>query len=171
MFQIGELIMYGNNGVCKVMDICTLPHSKDDNELYYRLEPFFDGRSKIYIPVNNEKVFMRKIYTRQEVEHLIKAMADIEPYWIDDRKEREVKFKEALRAHDSKECISMLKGLYMEKQSKIADGKKLNESDGSIFSNAEKQIFGEFAVALEIPVDEVTAYIGNFMAENTLMVQ
>lgn len=160
MYKIGEYIMYGNSGVCKVSDICTLPHSQNETDLYYMLQPAFDEKSKIYIPVNNHKVFMRKIYTKSEVNQLIESISDLKSFWIEDRRERELKFKESLRSHDSINYIRMLKGLYLERQVKDAEGKNLSNSDSHVLDIAEKLLFGEFAVALSIPVESVMEYIG-----------
>jgi len=165
MYKIGEYIMYSNSGVCKVMDICTLPHSNNETDLCYMLQPAFDSKSKIYIPVSNDKVFMRRIYTKPEVNKLIESMANLKPFWVNDKKEREFKFKETLKSHDTQNCMRILKGLYLEKQAKSADGKTLSNSDSSLFSFAEKLLFGEFAVALQLPIESITKYINTCLAD------
>lgn len=165
MYQIGEYIMYSNSGVCKVLDICTLPHSNNETDLCYMLQPAFDNKSKIYIPVSSDKVFMRRIYTKPEVKKFIESMAKLKPFWIDDKKERQIKFKETLKSHDTKNCMRILKGFYLEKQAKSADGKALSNSDNILFSFAEKQLFGEFAVALQIPIESMAKYIGTCLSE------
>lgn len=165
MYKIGEYIMYSNSGVCKVLDICTLPYSKNERDLCYMLQPAFDNKSKIYIPVSSDKVFMRRIYTKSEVKKLIESMAKLKPLWVNDKKEREFKFKETLKSHDTKNCMRMLKGLYLEKQAKNADGKTLSNADSSLFSFTEKLLFGEFAVALQLPIESITKYIDTCLAE------
>jgi len=163
MYQIGEYVVYNNRGACKIMDICTLPHSKNKTDLYYMLQPAFDYKSKIYIPVNNDKIFMRKIYTKPEVNQLLKSAENLEPIWIEDRKERGIEFKEALKSHDSQSCIRILKGLNLEKQAKSADGKILNNSDSEMIDDVEKLLYREFAVALDIPVESVAEYITTYL--------
>ena len=166
MFEIGEYIIYNNNGVCKVIDISASPYSKDKSNLYYTLQPVFDIKSKILIPVDSDKVFMRKIHTREEVQTIIESMVNIEPFWIEDRKQRELKLKETFKSHDSYSCMKMLKGLYVEKKNKNAEGKKLSNADNLIFTAAEKLLFEEFAVALDIPLESVSEYIEAHQTEN-----
>ena len=67
MYQIGDLIMYGARGACRVKEITELDWSSADNgREYYVLEPLYKD-DVIYVPVDNTKVFMRPIMSEQEV--------------------------------------------------------------------------------------------------------
>ena len=58
MYNIGELIVYGRSGVCRVENIGypEIPGIKKD-KLYYTLVPLYN-KGKIFIPVDTEN-FMR----------------------------------------------------------------------------------------------------------------
>ena len=56
MFEKGEYIVYGHNGICEVEDITHLNLSGvDKGKLYYVLAPLNKKESRIYYPVDREK--------------------------------------------------------------------------------------------------------------------
>lgn len=65
MFQPGDLIVYGNNGVCRVIKVgkpeVTVANGK---RLYYTLQPLYSTEI-IYTPVDSG-VFMRPVISRDE---------------------------------------------------------------------------------------------------------
>ncbi|HBN86196.1 MAG TPA: CarD family transcriptional regulator, partial [Clostridiales bacterium] len=71
MYQVGDLIIYGNTGVCKVMEITTRAlDGKHKEQLFYVLEPLYQNCT-ISAPVNSTKVFMRPVISKKEAERLI----------------------------------------------------------------------------------------------------
>ena len=85
MFEVGEYIIYGNIGVCKVLEVKKMapPGTKTD-KLYYELEPAYDKGRRVYTPVSNEKVLMRKIVTAKEADELIHRVKEIDTLQIRD---------------------------------------------------------------------------------------
>ena len=52
MFQKGDFVVYGHNGICCIQDITTLNISGiDKNRKYYLLKPVSTSKSTIYTPV------------------------------------------------------------------------------------------------------------------------
>ena len=68
MFSIGEYVVYGVEGVCRVEEAGKLKVAGlDKNRAYYRLRPYYhDGT--IYTPVDGKAV-MRPVLTREELEN------------------------------------------------------------------------------------------------------
>ena len=78
MFEIGEKIIYGENGVCTVEKIAPLEMSGASREkLYYHLTPLV-GSGTYFAPVDTN-AYMRRIISRSEAEALIDAIPGIEP--------------------------------------------------------------------------------------------
>lgn len=73
MYQVGELIVYGGTGVCRVEAVET-PQQRgpEAGRQYYLLKPLYQDGT-IRIPVDS-KVFMRPVISRQEAEALIDAI-------------------------------------------------------------------------------------------------
>ena len=73
MYQIGELIVYGGTGVCRVEGIETQKQKGTaETRDYYLLKPLYQDGT-IRIPVDT-KVFMRPVISRGEAEGLIDAI-------------------------------------------------------------------------------------------------
>ena len=73
MFQIGDHIVYGGEGVCAVKAIGALPvPGMDSDRLYYTLEPLYHG-GVIYAPLDTP-VPMRPVLSRDEAEGLISSI-------------------------------------------------------------------------------------------------
>ena len=67
MFEIGDLIVYGTNGVCRVDGMSRSPYDAGDDREYYVLKPLYDqANSVIYTPVTNENVVMRPLLSREK---------------------------------------------------------------------------------------------------------
>ncbi len=157
---MNDLIVYGNHGVCKVEDVGTLSISMADKQKqYYTLRPVYQRESVIYAPVDNNKTIMRFVLSKEEVEDLIQDIPNIESVWIGNEREREVQYRAALQTCDCRELVKIIKTLYQRKKLRIQDGKKVTVVDEKYFRQAEEQLYGELAFALEMPKDEVGAYI------------
>ncbi len=90
MFETGDYIIYGNNGVCRVEDIGTLDISGvQKGQLYYTLQPVYSKGSKVFTPVNNDKVIMRPILTESEAKKIIDGIGEIDELWIEDDAKRD----------------------------------------------------------------------------------
>ena len=159
MFKVNDYVMYNTMGVYKIVDIRKENDINGNETEYYILEPAYDSNLTIKTPVNNTKIFMRKILTRHEVLSLIESMPEQETVWINNDKQRNADFKAALKTGDSEKWVRLIKTLYMEKQEKTAAGKKLMKTDEEIMKAAEKNLFEEFATALNISPEEVFSYI------------
>ena len=160
MFDVGELIMCGGHGVCRVTAITGNPIDKlDRKRKYYILEPVFEKGSTIYTPVDNEKVIMRKIMNEKDAKLLIGRIPDIETVWIKEEKTREQMYKEAIRTYDCNSLVQIIKTLYLRKQDRVLQGKKVLSSDEHYLKKAEELLYSEMSLALSIPKENVEAYI------------
>lgn len=160
MFKIGDYIVYGNSGVCVVENIGILDSpavAKD--KVYYTLSPYYVKGSRIQTPVDNDKVVMRPIISKEEAMDLIDNMKDIELLWIEDEKRREIEYKNALRKCDCVELVKVIKTIHVLKQSRIAEGKKLTLGDEKYFHMAEDRLYEEMAVSLGMCKDKVKDFI------------
>ena len=83
MFKVGDYVVYGNSGVCRVEDIGPISIGSKDKD-YYTLVPVYGRNSRLYTVVNSDKVVIRPIMTKQESDALIdemnKQLSTIEKY-------------------------------------------------------------------------------------------
>lgn len=166
MFEIGEYIVYGNTGVCKVAEKTKMaaPGAKTD-KLYYTLEPVYDKGCRLFTPVDNQKVKMRPVLTQQEADDLIGRIKEIDILWVKDEKNREQIYKDAIRTCNCEELVKIIKTLYLRKEKRLAAGKKVTSSDARYLHLAEESLYGELSVVMGIPKDEMEAFIYNRVKE------
>ena len=97
MFQINDVVVYGAQGVCKIVG--TQDQKIDGaNKTYFVLKPADDRGATFYVPTWNEKALakMRKVMTKQDVDALIDSMPNKKPAWIENENERRETYKRIL---------------------------------------------------------------------------
>lgn len=156
MFEKGNFILYGTVGVCLVSEISKTDFS-DSNRLYYNLVPKFEKKTTIYIPVDSDKVMMRKIMTRQEAECLVSSWSTLECKKYGSDKERPQIYKQIFQSGSYLELAAMIKEIVQIQQSCKKKLLSMREKDG--LKMARKLLFEELAVALNIFPEEVADYI------------
>lgn len=162
MYQINDMIIYGTNGTCKIEDITDKNFGGIHKE-YYILKPVSNVSSTIYVPVNNTALVekMRRTLSTEEIYQIIESMPEEEVIWIDDENQRKERYKEILSHGDRINLVKMIETLYQQKLSLSDRGKKLHVSDERFFKEAEKLLYEEFAVVLNIKQSEVLPFILN----------
>lgn len=125
MFQVGDYIVCGSNGVCKVEEVGPLRLSRvSKDRTYYTLKPVYDAGGKIFIPVDNDKVVLRFILSKEQVMELLEEIPQIDRLWIKDEKKREQEYKSAVNSCDCKRLVQIIKTLYFRKRERIRNGKR-----------------------------------------------
>lgn len=171
MFEKDQLIMCGGHGVCRVVNITGNPVDRlDKGRKYYVLEPVFQKGSTVYTPVDNDKVVMRRIMNKEEAEELAERVGQIETVWIQEEKGREQMYKDAIRTYDCHSLVQIIKTLYLRKQDRLKEGKKVLSSDEQYLRKAEELLYGEMSLALSIPKEEVESYIKEAVHKQESMV-
>jgi CarD family transcriptional regulator len=159
MFKINYYVVYGSTGVCEVKDIKSEKDNNNEEIEYYILNPVYDRRMTIKTPVLNRKVYMRDIMTREDVSLLIDKIADNEIISIENTRERTETFKNIIRNGESDDLIKVINTIKIDKEEKLSIGKKLNKTEEDIMLAAKKKLYEEFAIVLDIPVENVSLYI------------
>lgn len=160
MFNVNDMVVYGNQGVCEIVNIGTLSMSMvDKKKLYYTLRPLYHKDAAVYVPVDNVTAVMRPVITKNDAEKLIKRIPDIENAWIVNEQEREEQYKSALRTCDCEELVKIIKTLFKRRKTRIDSGKKATVVDERYFKQAENQLYEELAYALDMDRKEVGDYI------------
>ncbi len=160
VFEIGEYVVCGNKGVCVVENITTLNISGVDRErLYYILKPLYMTGSTVYVPVDAPEKSMRRVLKREEAQELIKGIPDVPLLVITNDKLTEQMYRECIKTNSCEELVKIIKTIYLRKQKRIQAGRKVTAVDAKYYHMAEDNLYGELAVALEMPKDEVEGYI------------
>ena len=168
MFQINDVIIYGNQGVCEITAIeeKTLSGAK---KTYFVLRPIKDQSSTIYVPTENELVRkkIRRLLTVQQINALIDSMPDEKIVWIDNVNERKERYRNLLSGGDPSSLIQMIKAIYAHKKEREDAGKRLHMMDEHFFKDAEQILYNEFQYVLNLSSKaDLMEYILNRLRKN-----
>ena len=167
MFQKGEYIMYGNIGVCQVEDVGAPSHisAAEPGRLYYTLRPVYQT-GIIYIPTDT-KIFMRPLLKKEEVLELIERIPEIKEEQIEGRNLRVLSdhYEASFRTHACEDLIQLIKTIYVKGRNVRQNGRQLGQTDQRYFKRAEELLYGEFAVALEMPFEKVKPHLERILEQ------
>ena len=165
MYSIGDMVMYGSFGICKVTAIEKRDLTGEEQE-YYILKHINSEKNIFYVPTNNDKALskMHRICSKAEVDELISHMNSEGLIWIDNDSKRKEEYSRIIKDADKQEIIRLIKTLYLRRKELAESGKKLRSTDENYLSLAENMLFEEFAYALDIDRSEVVEYIEKHIA-------
>lgn len=156
MFDIGDYVVYGQNGICQVLDI-THPEitGVDSKRLYYVLAPEKSRDSKLFCPADNEKILLRKVISADEARKLIDESRELEPMWIMNDRLRDDSYKKAMKSCDLRQCIQIIKALLIRKKQREESGKKITATDERYLKQAEENLYSELSIATGLDRDKI----------------
>lgn len=159
MFEVGDLIVYNETGVCRVEQIGPPPFEPKAKREYYTLSPL-NSRETIYVPVDTQ-VFMRPILSREAAEKLIDRLPEIQQAHVDNQDDRTLarQYQGFFETHRCEDLVQLIKLVYVKNQKRSQAGKKPGKVDQDYQKRAETLLHGELAAALGIPMESVLDYI------------
>jgi CarD family transcriptional regulator len=160
LYQIGQLIVYASEGVCRVEAIGPLDmRGAQKNVAYYTLSSLYHA-GKIFVPVDSA-VFMRPIITKAEAEQLICAIPGMvaAPCETNNPRLLNEHYQAILKNYQCHDLIRLIRGIYKKGQEAEARGRRLGQVDERCMKRAEELLHGELAAALDIQPQEVGSYI------------
>lgn len=166
MYQVGETVFYGTEGVCRVAEICEMKISPEKAE-YYVLRPVYREGTTVFVPTQNELLVsrMRPLLTVEQIDRMIEEVNREDEDWIEDAAERKAEFQRILLSADRRELLGMVRTLYIRRQNLQTCGKHLRTNDEQMLRDAEKLLDDEFSVVLGIKPREVPEYIRSKIEE------
>ncbi len=159
MLQIGEYVIDSTNGICRIEDIVKLDFAEDKNKQYYLLQPIKEIKAKVYISIDTTEKKIRKILTELEIKELLDDIKNIDSVWVENEKEREKIYRDAVRSCDPRVLVGTLKTLYFRNKKRLDEGKKNTIVDERYFKQAEDCLYSEIGFVLNLSNGEVKELI------------
>lgn len=156
MYQIGEYIVYGTNGVCLVTDVGPSPFDKKDTRTYYVLKPISGPvASVIYTPVDNDRIPMRPLMTAQEGQQLLSHICTIEGLAIPNEKLRREAYRAAIITGAPESYVAVIKTIGNRRASFAGTQRRLPEFEIEYDSIARRHLYTELSLVLERSLAEM----------------
>lgn len=147
MFEKGNFVINATNGICEITDIVDMEVAGAKKE-YYLLIPVEEKNAKVYIVVNGAEHKIRLVMTKDKAMELIKEIPNIQEAWVENEKERERLYKDAIASRDPKRLVAIIKTLYNRRKERTDAGKKSTAVDERYFKLVQNQLHAELAFAL-----------------------
>ena len=163
MYQIGDLVVYGSIGVCKV-DGFSYPEKSA--KAFYCLSPLYQS-GVIHTPVESAKVPLRPVMSAESADELLSKLPTLRVEIFKERTIQQLaqKYQAVLQTGDPLQLMSLSLSVQLKRRQAEAQNRRLGMVDERYRKQAERLLYGELAVALEIPFDDVQAYIGRRVEE------
>lgn len=170
MYQVGQFILYGKTGVCRVDGTVVKPApSENVTRAYYVLHPLYQAGS-ILAPVDNVdsgRIFTRPIMSRDEAQAFIRKLPALEsePYYSQNLGQLRDHYRQQFEHFTGEDLASLICSIYRKRQRAKAENRKLGTVDQKFIDDAENLLYGELAVSLGIGRDQVEGYIDETLRE------
>lgn len=155
MFNIGDTVVYGSQGVCKIDCVETKQIGKQSAD-YYVLKPLFNDSTSLFVPVNNDKLTskIRDVLTKAQLDDFVKKIPDIELLTYADENQKRELYK--LKLSEGIESLAaIIKTIRHEKDFRKQNNKKLNIGDEQTLRKAEQLFYNEIAFVLSVEPEKV----------------
>lgn len=155
MKTVGELVVYGASGVCRIEDV------REENfsgsaRCYYILRPITEqGNDRIFIPVDNAQLVsgMKAVLQPQEVLTLVR---ETQPFaaseWPADGRSRSKLSRDILAAGDRLRMVQLIKTIY-------GRAKAPSSTEEAICHRAAAMLYQEFSLVLELGKADVIPFV------------
>lgn len=162
MFSIGELVLYGAEGICRIIDIEELDLTGEPMK-YYKLAPESDRSSTIFVPTENSILTNRikALLTEDEIRAVIAEEYTGEPIWSNSTNQRKTRYHEIINSGDRKLLIALVRELYARHRSVRGTGQRFPATDEHYYKLAQKILFDEFSRVIPISKEEFLPFIIN----------
>ena len=162
MYQVGDRVVYGVHGVCCVVELQVQTVNRMKVE-YYVLEPIKHSGSRYFVPSQNQIAVskLRPLLTKEELDALLTSDRINEDIWIANENDRRLQYREIIAEGDRCNLLRIIRTLRKHREEMLQSGKKFHVTDANFLKDAEKTLYSELSVVLNIEYDKVSDYINN----------
>lgn len=155
MYKKGDYVVYRRD-ICIIKDI---RENKLNGTIYYVMNPIDDDSLIIDIPIEDRMGLLRDIISTDEAKKLIERIPKINPIEDINEKNLETKYKEMINNGNYEDLIKIIKTTFLRNESRVNNKRKISEKDSNYFKLAEKYLYNELSISLNMSVEEVKDYI------------
>lgn len=154
MYKSGDYVVHNGHGVCLIIEKI---HNENLNKDFYKLETIHNKMS-IMMPMDKVEDFLRPILTKVEMTEALNNSFLVSSEYIKDNKERKIHFQNLVLSKDINDTIKLLKELYHLAEEKKKEKKSLGSFDSQFLQQAERKLFNEIAITMDITSMEARTY-------------
>ena len=160
MYQSGAYVVYGIQGVCRVVGTEIQRVNKKKTE-YLILEPLEKAASRFYLPTQNQAAMskLKPVLTKDEMEMILGSSEVRAGCWVPEENQRKQRYRDLVSGGDRLSLLQMLFCLYRYREEQLAAGRKLHLCDDNFLRDAERLLCVEVALSMGMSLDEARSYL------------
>ena len=160
MFNIGDSVIYENQGVYTVKEITKSPVDKTDDRLFYVLIPVHEPACNVIVtPVGGQRV--RAVITKERANEIIGKIPELSVLTVENERNRRDVYKAALGGLNLEDYVRIIKTVYARREELAKVKKRISETDADYEKRAKHGLYSEFAVVFDIPITDVEQMIAD----------
>lgn len=158
MYQVGTYVVYGIQGVCRVVGTETQRVNRVRTE-FLVLEPLDKHEAKFYLPTGNPSALakLKSVLTPEEATQLLESAGDDGGCWIPEESRRKQRYRELTSSGDRIALMQMLSALHRYRQVQLDEGRKFHQCDDNFLRDAERILCVEIALVLNMTFEDARA--------------
>lgn len=155
MYNIDDIVVYRRD-VCRVVG---KQKSSFTGEMCYALVPYgaVDNSVTMQVPVSNKGGHLRDVVSKERIDELCRSASCMETL---ESKPANMKSQYAalMKGDSLDDLVCIIKTSYQRNHERLKNHKKLASIDGEYLAKAEKLLYTEMSVAMNLPYDECKKY-------------
>lgn len=160
MFHINDFVYYGSGGICQVDDICTEPFEGAPVGVeYYVLHTISEPRQTIWNPVQNDRVLMRAVMTRDEIADLLSTLPRLEIFSAPNAKLLRELYIGAIKSGLPCEWARVLRTYRERCRLALIGQARVTDAEHNFFDAAKKCLAAELSLVLGITEQQADAQV------------
>jgi Transcriptional regulators, similar to M. xanthus CarD len=162
MYKINDVVVFRRD-VCKIVG----KHRSDfTGEQCYILVPYYnqDGSVRMQVPVANKGGHLRDLITKKQIEDLIQNTPDLETL-ANKPANMKSQYAALLKTDELSDLVRIIKTSYGRNKARMEQHKKLASIDDEYLQKAEKYLYDEISVALNMSFDESKQFFEDEVAK------
>ena len=167
MYNIGDLLFYGTNGVCRVSEICASPFDSNDTRSFYKLTPIAENTTLvIYTPVDNTQIVMRALISKEEAQALLARIGSIEQVAVAVEKHRKDAYRETIREGNPEGYVKIIKTVRARREMFKRTRRRVPDMDNDFEHTSKTCLYGELSTVLGISREEIHRIVTESITES-----
>lgn len=160
MYQVGDAVLYGNNGICRIREVTRMESCGlvDD---FYVLKPVSSEATTVFVPLGSEVLLsrMHPLLPPDAMRELLDGIGDSAPIWVENENQRKNLFREIMNSGDRLAIFRVYLTLRRLREEREKKGKHLRVSDERAYRETERIFFDELSIVLGWSKEECVAFL------------
>ena len=155
MFQVQDTVFYPSGGVCVIDDIRIVPFDGLPDRNYYIIHPIERPQETFFVPVDSDKVKLRRLIDREQALTLMEKVNEIEPIAESNLKLLKERIAASMAMYECVEWFRVIRTVHHHNAALAGRSKRVSDTERAYAETAKRYLYAELSAVLDIPLSEI----------------